>query len=171
MKMKKFLISILICAIISNSLFATIEKEQFDEVYDQLVVSNNQLKEVSESYNKLKEKYDKLEQDYKFLSDSYDTVYDALTFSNETLIKANEELSKAKKQIENSNTNLEDSNEIIKTIAKKYTYVEADLILSTSTYGYELTIGREIFLNYSIVGGIQLYNNQVAIKAGIGYKF
>lgn len=176
--MKKLLTSILICVIGISSIFSTVPKEDFNEVYDQLVEANNSLKELSDKYEYLEDKlititserdkfrkafnetYDQLDYTTDFLK----TVEESLSISEEALLTSNSALAV-------SNSNLEESNKIIGKLSKNYYFVAVEAVITPTSLGYSISGGAELFLDLSILGGITIIGGDLGAKVGVLYKF
>jgi len=175
--MKKLLTSILICVIaISSTFSATVDKKAFDEVYDQLVISNEKVKELTTENSILSNENDALSEELKEKEDyilelksSFDEVYDQLQVSNTALINSNDINNNLMLSIKESNEELNSSSSLIEELNEDKTFFQFNTLLSTTGIGYSVSIGREILLNTSLILGVNIQDNNIAANIGVLY--
>lgn len=175
--MKKLLTSILICVIAINSTFsATVDKKAFDEVYDQLVISNEKVKELTAENSILSSENNVLSDSIKEkdnyileLKNSFNEVYDQLVVSNNSLIKVNDVNSNLILSIKNSNKKLSDSTSLIKELNEDKVFFQGSFLLSSKGIGYSVSIGKELMLNFALMLGVNIQDNNIAANIGVLY--
>ena len=158
--MKKLLVIILLIALLTIPCFArTYTEEEFREVYNALVESNDLLKEAKVTITDLQAQVDKL-------TESNKTLISQLNSAKDELNSAYSLLDKAQKELENSA-------KIINKLNNQKILLGGGVGLSTDfnsipIYGFKADFGYKIWLGY-IGADLMIYNNK-SFSFGVFYN-
>ena len=159
-------------ALISSVSATTVPKEAFDEVYDQLVVSNDNYNELSTKYDALVILYDEQTTAENPLQSAYNEVYSQLETSNGSLVTSNKTIKTLQGALKTSSDNLTDSNKLLKKSLEKKNILTINMAVIDFNFIYSASYGRELIFNTIIYGGINFSPTALkGINVGLIYYF
>lgn len=154
--MKKIIIVFLV-AFLSVFCLNAFTDDEFYEVYDQLVVSNEVIKKQVVEIDKLNEQIDKLIAENTELT--------------EKLILASQELDNCGKLLSKSEKELEDSNKIINNLLNQNWILNLGLNYDLSSLKIGVTVGRRVFLTTFLFGSVYANNKNLELSIAYGILF
>lgn len=154
--MKKVLSILLILVISIGSVFAFTDDE-FYEVYDQLVISNEMLKQQVAEIDSLNNQID-------LLIKENNKLVDKLNAANKSLNDCEILLEKAKKE-------LADSNKVINTLSNQNWILNLGLSYDFNKLKFGFTVGKKVFLTTFLFGSIYANNNNLELSIAYGALF